>query len=164
MFLVVMLCNQNYIRNPYLVAKLVEVMFMTNPAVQPRTQKFFEMIENHPLSTKLLVPSLMKFYTGMFLMWTSGQGHLKLVDEVVLNLLPNILTSAYKYDPLIHCQQSINCWLFSPWVVEILHWSLYILVPDDSVGSIESQMGNTEIKLVFLSETTWVILAFNLQH
>lgn len=37
---------------------------MTNPAVQPRTQKFFEMIENHPLSTKLLVPSLMKFYTG----------------------------------------------------------------------------------------------------
>ncbi|XP_011905021.1 PREDICTED: ubiquitin conjugation factor E4 B [Cercocebus atys] len=67
MFLVVMLCNQNYIRNPYLVAKLVEVMFMTNPAVQPRTQKFFEMIENHPLSTKLLVPSLMKFYTGRLL-------------------------------------------------------------------------------------------------
>lgn len=66
MFLVVMLCNQNYIRNPYLVAKLVEVMFMTNPSVQPRTQKFFEMIENHPLSTKLLVPSLMKFYTGRF--------------------------------------------------------------------------------------------------
>uniref|UniRef100_A0A670J402 Ubiquitin conjugation factor E4 B n=1 Tax=Podarcis muralis TaxID=64176 RepID=A0A670J402_PODMU len=64
-FLVVMLCNQNYIRNPYLVAKLVEVMFMTNPAVQPRTQKFFEMIENHPLSTKLLVPSLMKFYTDV---------------------------------------------------------------------------------------------------
>uniref|UniRef100_A0A7M4E4T8 Ubiquitin conjugation factor E4 B n=1 Tax=Crocodylus porosus TaxID=8502 RepID=A0A7M4E4T8_CROPO len=65
MFLVVMLCNQNYIRNPYLIAKLVEVMFMTNPAVQPRTQKFFEMIENHPLSTKLLVPSLMKFYTDV---------------------------------------------------------------------------------------------------
>ncbi|XP_075406881.1 ubiquitin conjugation factor E4 B isoform X1 [Tenrec ecaudatus] len=65
MFLVVMLCSQSYIRNPYLVAKLVEVMFMTNPAVQPRTQKFFEMIENHPLSTKLLVPSLMKFYTDV---------------------------------------------------------------------------------------------------
>ncbi|XP_021088198.1 ubiquitin conjugation factor E4 B isoform X3 [Mesocricetus auratus] len=65
MFLVVMLCNQSYIRNPYLVAKLVEVMFMTNPSVQPRTQKFFEMIENHPLSTKLLVPSLMKFYTDV---------------------------------------------------------------------------------------------------
>ncbi|XP_029434109.1 ubiquitin conjugation factor E4 B isoform X2 [Rhinatrema bivittatum] len=64
-FLVVLLCNQNYIRNPYLVAKLVEVMFVTNPAIQPRTQKFFEMIENHPLSTKLLVPSLMKFYTDV---------------------------------------------------------------------------------------------------
>uniref|UniRef100_A0A6I8SZ17 Ubiquitin conjugation factor E4 B n=1 Tax=Xenopus tropicalis TaxID=8364 RepID=A0A6I8SZ17_XENTR len=64
-FLVVLLCNQNYIRNPYLVAKLVEVMFVTNPAIQHRTQKFFEMIESHPLSTKLLVPSLMKFYTDV---------------------------------------------------------------------------------------------------
>ncbi|XP_072283183.1 ubiquitin conjugation factor E4 B isoform X2 [Pyxicephalus adspersus] len=64
-FLVVLLCNQNYIRNPYLVAKLVEVMFVTNPAIQHRTQKFFEMIEGHPLSFKLLVPSLMKFYTDV---------------------------------------------------------------------------------------------------
>ncbi|XP_069804391.1 ubiquitin conjugation factor E4 B isoform X3 [Dendropsophus ebraccatus] len=64
-FLVVLLCNQNYIRNPYLVAKLVEVMFVTNPAIQHRTQKFFEMIEGHPLSVKLLVPSLMKFYTDV---------------------------------------------------------------------------------------------------
>ncbi|XP_018408116.1 PREDICTED: ubiquitin conjugation factor E4 B isoform X1 [Nanorana parkeri] len=64
-FLVVLLCNQNYIRNPYLVAKLVEVMFVTNPAIQHRTQKFFESIEGHPLSVKLLVPSLMKFYTDV---------------------------------------------------------------------------------------------------
>ncbi|XP_077105770.1 ubiquitin conjugation factor E4 B isoform X1 [Ranitomeya variabilis] len=64
-FLVVLLCNQNYIRNPYLVAKLVEVMFVTNPAIQHRTQKFFEMIEGHPSSVKLLVPSLMKFYTDV---------------------------------------------------------------------------------------------------
>lgn len=92
MFLVVMLCNQNYIRNPYLVAKLVEVMFMTNPAVQPRTQKFFEMIENHPLSTKLLVPSLMKFYTGGFLLTTGGRGPLMPVDGDTLNLLPDVLT------------------------------------------------------------------------
>lgn len=95
MFLVVMLCNQNYIRNPYLVAKLVEVMFMTNPAVQPRTQKFFEMIENHPLSTKLLVPSLMKFYTGRFRV-SGRQGRVKPVDGVTLNLVANSLMAAYK--------------------------------------------------------------------
>ncbi|XP_053308121.1 ubiquitin conjugation factor E4 B isoform X2 [Spea bombifrons] len=64
-FLVVLLCSQNYVRNPYLVAKLVEVMYVTNPAIQHRTQKFFEMIEGHPLSIKLLVPSLMKFYTDV---------------------------------------------------------------------------------------------------
>jgi len=63
-FLVVFICSQNYIRNPYLIAKLVEVLFVTNPAVQPRTQRFFEMMENHPLAIKQLVPALMKFYTG----------------------------------------------------------------------------------------------------
>ncbi|XP_030624607.1 ubiquitin conjugation factor E4 B isoform X2 [Chanos chanos] len=64
-FLVVFICNQSYIRNPYLIAKLVEVLFVTNPAVQPRTQRFSEMIENHPLSIKQLVPALMKFYTDV---------------------------------------------------------------------------------------------------
>uniref|UniRef100_UPI00398EC70A ubiquitin conjugation factor E4 B isoform X1 n=1 Tax=Pristiophorus japonicus TaxID=55135 RepID=UPI00398EC70A len=64
-FLVVFICSQNYIRNPYLIAKLVEVMFVTNPAVQPRTQKFYEIMENHPLATKQLVPALMKFYTDV---------------------------------------------------------------------------------------------------
>ncbi|KAM9445877.1 ubiquitin conjugation factor E4 B isoform 2-T2 [Clarias gariepinus] len=64
-FLVVFICSENYIRNPYLIAKLVEVLFVTNPAVQPRTQRFFEMIENHPLSVNQLVPALMKFYTDV---------------------------------------------------------------------------------------------------
>ncbi|XP_076874584.1 ubiquitin conjugation factor E4 B isoform X3 [Brachyhypopomus gauderio] len=64
-FLVVFICSQNYIRNPYLIAKLVEVLFVTNPAVQPRTQRFSEMIENHPLSINQLVPALMKFYTDV---------------------------------------------------------------------------------------------------
>ncbi|XP_039611579.1 ubiquitin conjugation factor E4 B isoform X2 [Polypterus senegalus] len=64
-FLIVFICSQNYIRNPYLIAKLVEVLFVTNPAVQARTQRFSEMIENHPLSVKHLVPALMKFYTDV---------------------------------------------------------------------------------------------------
>lgn len=64
-FLVVFICSQNYIKNPYLIAKLVEVLFVTNPAVQPRTQRFFEMMENHQLSINQLVPALMKFYTDV---------------------------------------------------------------------------------------------------
>ncbi|XP_012681583.2 ubiquitin conjugation factor E4 B isoform X1 [Clupea harengus] len=64
-FLIVFICSQNYIRNPYLIAKLVEVLFVTNPAVQPRTQRFFEMMENHPIAINQLVPALMKFYTDV---------------------------------------------------------------------------------------------------
>lgn len=69
----VFICSQNYIRNPYLIAKLVEVLFVTNPAVQLRTQRFSEMMENHPLSVKQLVPALMKFYTGVTT-WRSISG------------------------------------------------------------------------------------------
>lgn len=79
-FLVVFICSQNYIKNPYLIAKLVEVLFVTNPAVQPRTQRFFEIMENHPLSVNQLVPALMKFYTGK-------KGYLFLNNKSVLCIL-----------------------------------------------------------------------------
>uniref|UniRef100_A0A8C9WH76 Ubiquitin conjugation factor E4 B n=1 Tax=Scleropages formosus TaxID=113540 RepID=A0A8C9WH76_SCLFO len=64
-FLVVFTCSQSYIRNPYLMAKLVEVLFVSSPSVQPRTQRFAEMVENHPLAVKQLVPALMKFYADV---------------------------------------------------------------------------------------------------
>lgn len=143
MFLVVMLCNQNYIRNPYLVAKLVEVMFMTNPAVQPRTQKFFEMIENHPLSTKLLVPSLMKFYTGRLV----GVRPLKKpVAEATLDLLPAILLSAYKSNLLTQCPRACAVSYFP--CCRNTPLTGLILVPDGCTGAIESHVGNSESQSV----------------
>ena len=62
--LLVCICSASYINNPYLVAKLVEVMFVVNPAVQRKTEKLNDMLLNHPLAIEHLVPALMKFYTG----------------------------------------------------------------------------------------------------
>ncbi|CAM9848954.1 unnamed protein product [Lampetra planeri] len=64
-FLLVFVCSHTYLRNPYLLAKLVEVLFVLNPSVQPRTARFHEMLENHQLGTRHLAPSLMKFYTDV---------------------------------------------------------------------------------------------------
>nr|XP_032817895.1 ubiquitin conjugation factor E4 B isoform X2 [Petromyzon marinus] len=64
-FLLVFVCSHTYLRNPYLLAKLVEVLFVLNPSVQPRTTRFHEMLENHQLGTRHLAPSLMKFYTDV---------------------------------------------------------------------------------------------------
>lgn len=62
--LIVMVCNNEYIGNPYLTAKLVEVVFVMNPSVQRRTGTLNEQFLLHPLALKHLVPALMNFYTG----------------------------------------------------------------------------------------------------
>lgn len=65
--IIVSVCSAHYISNPYLLAKLVEVMFVLNPAVQRHTERINAMLLQHRLSIEHLVPALMKFYTGWFL-------------------------------------------------------------------------------------------------
>nr|CAB3267463.1 ubiquitin conjugation factor E4 B [Phallusia mammillata] len=64
-FLVVFVCSPNYFNNPYLVAKLVEVIFVLNPNIQPRARHMYDMLESHPYAIKYLASSLMKFYTDI---------------------------------------------------------------------------------------------------
>lgn len=64
-FLVTFTCSAHYFNNPYIVAKLVEVLFALNPTIQPRAKPFYELIENHPYAVQFLAPALMKFYTDV---------------------------------------------------------------------------------------------------
>lgn len=64
-FFVVFVCSPNYISNPYLVAKIVEVLFVMNPSIQPAASKIHEMIVSHPLALDHLAPALMNFYTDV---------------------------------------------------------------------------------------------------
>lgn len=61
--LIVFTCSAHYSNNPYLVAKLVEVMFYFNPNVQPRMEKIHERLLLHDLSREFLAAALMQFYT-----------------------------------------------------------------------------------------------------
>ncbi|XP_072035141.1 ubiquitin conjugation factor E4 B-like [Amphiura filiformis] len=65
LFILVFVCSGQYIHNPYLVAKLVEVIFVMSPAVQNRTVKIYESLQLHPIALEHLVPALMKFYTDV---------------------------------------------------------------------------------------------------
>lgn len=64
-WLLTLVCSANCFNNPYLVAKLVEVLFMMNPAVQPRTETLHERLLTHPISQSSLPPALMKFYADV---------------------------------------------------------------------------------------------------
>ncbi|XP_042239775.1 ubiquitin conjugation factor E4 B-like isoform X2 [Homarus americanus] len=59
---IVLLCSPSHIKNPYLTAKLVEMLFMLTPSVQQHVDTLHQRILHHPLAVHLPV-ALMKFYT-----------------------------------------------------------------------------------------------------
>lgn len=69
-WLLTSVCSPQCIKNPYVTAKLVEVLFVTSPTIQSQTQKLHNTIMYHPISQTVLVSSLMKFYVDIE---TTGQ-------------------------------------------------------------------------------------------
>lgn len=64
-WLLVATCSPHCIKNPYLVAKIIEVMFVLNPGIQPRTEVLHDRLMSHTLSEHNLPAALMKFYTDV---------------------------------------------------------------------------------------------------
>ncbi|XP_074037947.1 ubiquitination factor E4B [Leptinotarsa decemlineata] len=64
-WLLVTICSSHMIKNPYLVAKLVEVVFVILPSIQPRCEVLYMRLMNHHISQTFLPSSLMKFYTDV---------------------------------------------------------------------------------------------------
>lgn len=63
--LVLLVCSPQCLANPYLTAKLVEVLFVASPAVQPHTTHTHGRVMAHPLAQLHLGPALMRFYTDV---------------------------------------------------------------------------------------------------
>lgn len=59
-WLLTTVCAPQCIKNPYVLAKLVEVLFVT-----PQNQNLHNMVMFHPIAQKELVSSLMKFYVDI---------------------------------------------------------------------------------------------------
>uniref|UniRef100_A0A182MQY2 Ubiquitin conjugation factor E4 B n=1 Tax=Anopheles culicifacies TaxID=139723 RepID=A0A182MQY2_9DIPT len=65
-----LVCAPQLIKNPYITAKLIEVLFVTSPTIQNTSQRLYLKIINHELAQTALVSALMKFYTDIE---TTGQ-------------------------------------------------------------------------------------------
>ena len=82
-WLLYMLCHTNYISNPYLAHKLVEVLFVIK--VHENTGEIYRRIMAHPICQECLPGALMRFYTeaeqtsssGFCDKFTLRYGHLK---------------------------------------------------------------------------------------
>ncbi|XP_067945570.1 ubiquitin conjugation factor E4 B-like [Watersipora subatra] len=64
--LVVLVCSPSYIKNPYLTAKLVEIIFTADSNISGNTCKdFSQQIYEHTVALDHLMPSLMRFYVDI---------------------------------------------------------------------------------------------------
>ncbi|ETN80141.1 u-box domain protein [Necator americanus] len=61
--LLVFICCTHYFNNPFLAAKVVEVVMMLTPAVMPAAQNLWYQVINSPMAMEKLFPSLVKFYS-----------------------------------------------------------------------------------------------------
>lgn len=62
-WILVCICSPAVFKNPHLIAKLIEVLFVLNPNIQSRTEVLNNMMMSHPLSISHLPSALMRFYT-----------------------------------------------------------------------------------------------------
>lgn len=69
-WILTLVCAPHLIKNPYITAKLIEVLFVTSPTIQTASQRLYLQIINHELAQTALVSALMKFYTDIE---TTGQ-------------------------------------------------------------------------------------------
>lgn len=63
-WLLVAVCSPHCLKNPYLVAKIIEVLFVLNPGIQAHTEELYSRVMTHPIAELYLSSCLMKFYTG----------------------------------------------------------------------------------------------------
>uniref|UniRef100_A0AC35F793 U-box domain-containing protein n=1 Tax=Panagrolaimus sp. PS1159 TaxID=55785 RepID=A0AC35F793_9BILA len=63
--LLMFLCATHYFNNPFLAAKVVEVVYSICPEINPPMYNLWESLVNTSLATVKLVPSMIKFYSDL---------------------------------------------------------------------------------------------------
>lgn len=64
-FLLTAICSTNYFKNPYLMSKFLEVLYVINPAILESTEALHLRFMSHPISEEHLPSALMRFYTDV---------------------------------------------------------------------------------------------------
>jgi len=64
-FFLVLISSTHILKNPYLVSKFVEILFVADPSIQRHSSRLHDLVTSHPLGPKILASSLMRFYTDV---------------------------------------------------------------------------------------------------
>lgn len=86
-WLLVIMCSSHCIKNPYLVAKIVEVVFILNPLVQNRTALLYDRFMTNPITQTILPSALMQFYTDVETTGSSSEFYDKFTIRYHISLI-----------------------------------------------------------------------------
>ncbi|CAH0393834.1 unnamed protein product [Bemisia tabaci] len=86
-WLLVIVCAPHAIKNPYLVAKIIEVLFVVNPGFLAHTETLYNRIMAHPVSERHLPSFLMKFYTDVETTGSSSEFYDKFTIRYHISLI-----------------------------------------------------------------------------
>jgi len=64
-FFLVLISSTHIVKNPYLVSKFVEILFVADPSIQRHSSRLHDLVTSHPSGPKILASSLMRFYTDV---------------------------------------------------------------------------------------------------
>ncbi|XP_054268263.1 ubiquitin conjugation factor E4 B [Macrosteles quadrilineatus] len=102
-WLLVATCSPHCIKNPYLVAKIIEVLFVLNPGFNPHTEELYNRVLSHPISETHLPSCLMKFYTDVETTGSSSEFYDKFTIRYHISLILKGM-----WDSAVHRQAIIN--------------------------------------------------------
>ncbi|KAJ8676226.1 hypothetical protein QAD02_012012 [Eretmocerus hayati] len=151
-WLLVLICAQDCIKNPYLVAKLIEVLFVINASVQGRTDNLHQQVLEHPLSSMLLAPNLMKFYTDVETTGSSSEFYDKFFIRYHISLILKSMWESPVHQTSI-IRESSNGKQFVKFINMLMNDTTFLL--DESLESLKRIH---EVQEAMNDQTAWAAL------
>ncbi|XP_033342971.1 ubiquitination factor E4B isoform X1 [Megalopta genalis] len=157
-WLLVVVCTPHCIRNPYLIAKIIEVLFVINPSVQGRTESLHDQVMAHPVSKTLLASYLMKFYTDVETTGSSSEFYDKFSIRYHISLiLKSMWDSPVHRESIIN--ESNNGKQFVKFINMLMNDTTFLL--DESLESLKRIH---EIQELMSDQKAWAALTPEQQH
>ena len=132
----VCVCHPHFFRNPYLVSKLIEVIYMHSPDVQGTSTPLFEKIITPSSSEQFLLPALLDFYTEVESTGTSSEFYDKFSIRYHISIITKTLWFASNTTHRLTLMQCLENTKYTRFINMLLNDTTFLL--DESIDSLRS--------------------------
>ena len=132
----VCVCHPHFFRNPYLVSKLIEVIYMHSPDVQGTSTPLFEKIITPASSEQFLLPALLDFYTDVESTGTSSEFYDKFSIRYHISIITKTLWFASNTTHRLTLMQCLENTKYTRFINMLLNDTTFLL--DESIDSLRS--------------------------